>query len=711
MNRYLSFLSIGALALPALAFVAFTVPVHCSAADLVLFDFEGGFDFSKVPASDVKVSQSKTEAGSALRVDSGHRVDWPGITLVAPGGTWDLSKCDYIALNVRNVGTNDVQVNCRVDNSGADGVNNCNTGNIALKPGESGVLQVSFSRKPQGIPGIKLFGMRGYPTQQADTTHTIDPAKVTQLVVFVGKPTADHSFEIDNVRAGGSYTPPPADKVTAETFFPFIDTFGQYIHREWPGKTHSVAEMAERATEEAKDLAEHPRPATWDKWGGYAKGPTLKATGFFRTEKYEGKWWLVDPDGKLFWAHGMDCVRSGDYTPTDDRKTWFQDFPGDKPEFQEFWGVQGHVVNGYYAGKQPKVFNFTNANLKRKYGDSWRDLSAQQAHRRLASWGMNTIANWSDQNVYLLRQTPYTVAAGTGGKSIAGSTGYWGQFRDVFDPGFKEATQRRMAQEVGKSAGDPWCLGYFVDNELSWGDDTSLALAALQSPADQAAKIVFVNDLKAKYDTIDKLNAVWGTTYASWEGLLESRAAPDKKKAGDDLRAFYSKLAETYFRIVRDCVKEVAPNNLYLGCRFAWTNNAAAQAAAKYCDVVSYNLYRRSVADLDFAGLGDVPRIIGEFHFGALDRGMFHTGLVKVKDQAERADAYRSYMRGALLNPTFVGTGWFKYQDEPTTGRGLDGENYQIGFVDCCDTPYPETIAASREVGANMYEVRLGLVK
>ena len=96
----------------------------------------------------------------------------------------------------------------------------------------------------------------------------------------------------------------------------------------------------------------------------------------------------------------------------------------------------------------------------------------------------------------------------------------------------------------------------------------------------------------------------------------------------------------------------------------------------------------RRLADLDFAGLGDVPRIIGEFHFGALDRGMFHAGLVKVKDQAERADVYRSYMRGALLNPTFVGTGWFKYQDEPTTGRGLDGENYQISFVDCCDTPY-----------------------
>ena len=34
----------------------------------------------------------------------------------------------------------------------------------------------------------------------------------------------------------------------------------------------------------------------------------------------------------------------------------------------------------------------------------------------------------------------------------------------------------------------------------------------------------------------------------------------------------------------------------------------------------------------------------------------------------------------------------------------LDGENYQIGFVDAADTPYAETIKAAREIGAKMYE-------
>jgi hypothetical protein len=56
-----------------------------------------------------------------------------------------------------------------------------------------------------------------------------------------------------------------------------------------------------------------------------------------------------------------------------------------------------------------------------------------------------------------------------------------------------------------------------------------------------------------------------------------------------------------------------------------------------------------------------------------------------------------------LHHPQIVGTHWFQYQDEPTTGRSYDGENYQIGFVDVADTPYAETIAASRRIGASLY--------
>ena len=180
-----------------------------------------------------------------------------------------------------------------------------------------------------------------------------------------------------------------------------------------------------------------------------------------------------------------------------------------------------------------------------------------------------------------------------------------------------------------------------------------------------------------------------------------------------DLHEFDLIIADLYYQICRDELKAVAPGKLYRGSsldfhyypderQFEWV----IYSAAKYCDVISFNRYRFSAADLKLPDDIDKPVIIGEFHFGALDRGLPHTGLRSVKDQEQRAEAYISYVEGALRNPCIVGVHWFQYSDQAYTGR-FDGENYQIGFVDICDYPYWETIAASREVGYKLYQIRI----
>ena len=676
-----------------------------SPADQVLFDFTRSFDASKIAATDAKAAASAPGAKAGLRVATGHSATWPGITLSAPGGQWDLTAYSCVTLALSNPGTNSVTVYCRVDNTGADGTDHCLTHSMALRPGQKGNLSVPLKRTGDDTLGGKLFGMRGYPVGSGGTG-TIDPSRITQLVIFVCEPRADHLFDIRDIRATGTYQPPTAWIKDADQFFPFIDAFGQYRHKDWPGKVKSVADLKARREAEAKELTRRPGPKNWDKFGGWAAGPRLPATGFFRAEKVKGKWWLVDPEGRLFFSHGIDCVRMLDTTPIEERASWFADFPGDQPEFAAFRS-HGYALKGHYAGRSPECFCFAGANLARKYGSDWGQAYPQVIHKRLRSWGLNTIANWSDGATYRLRLTPYTDTIGSGNaKQIEGSEGYWGKFPDVFDPSFADGLRGSMAGKRNDSAGDPWCIGYFSDNEMSWGDDVSLALGALNSPAEQVAKQIFVADLKATYGDIEKLNQAWGTRHATWEALLQSREMPDKSKAKQDLAAFYTHTAEQYFRTVREVLKAVAPNQLYLGCRFAGANARAAAAAAKYCDVVSYNLYQRDVADFQFDGGADVPLIIGEFHFGALDRGMFHTGLVPTASQQARAEAYKQYVLGALHHPQFVGCHWFQYCDEPTTGRVYDEENYQIGFVDIADTPYAETIAASREVGERLYGKR-----
>ena len=80
------------------------------------------------------------------------------------------------------------------------------------------------------------------------------------------------------------------------------------------------------------------------------------------------------------------------------------------------------------------------------------------------------------------------------------------------------------------------------------------------------------------------------------------------------------------------------------------------------------------------------PALIGEFHFGSVDRGLFWEGLVGVGRESERGPAYARYVRGVADNPDFVGAHWFQYLDEPLTGRTLDGENAHIGFVTVADS-------------------------
>ncbi|MCC7374912.1 MAG: beta-galactosidase [Verrucomicrobiales bacterium] len=655
---------------------------------------------------DTRVEWIGEPTSRRVRVQTGTNEPWPGITIQAQGGPWDLRSNAWVVVRLRNAGPKDAKVFCRVDNPGADGEHFCVTADVTLAAGASGALRVPLSHQGIGTLDGRLFGLRGYPAAPRKD-RTLDPSRINQVLLFQAHPTEPAVFEVERIDAEGAYVPPTAWVSDADPYLPFIDILGQYRHRDWPGKTPSVEALAKQRAEEERALAARPGPPNWSRYGGWSGGPRLKATGFFRVTKHQDRWWLVDPEGYLFWSHGVDCVMMLDFTPVEGREDWYQDFPGALPEFARYTVENAFCLKGHYAGKRPRSFSFAGANLARKYGTQWSSVVPDVIHRRLRSWGMNTIGNWSSDQVTRRRRTAYTDAVQSENlPMIEGSEGYWGKFPDVYSAKFAQGVARAAQSKRGGSAGDPWCLGYFSDNEMSWGDDVSLAEAALRSPPEQPAKQAFIADLRSKYREIASLNQKWGTTHVDWEAVAASRVLPPRDRAREDLEAFYTRTAETYFRTVRDALREVAPGQLYLGCRFAWANARAAAAAAKYCDVVSYNLYQRGIRDFDFNGGADVPLIVGEFHFGALDRGMFHTGLVPVPDQASRAEAYRAYVMGALEHPQFVGTHWFQWQDEPVTGRVYDEENYQIGLIDVADTPYAETIEAVRSVGERLYEIR-----
>ncbi len=643
--------------------------------------------------------------GDSLVVTTGLENRWPGIVLQ---GHWNLAPNSEMLLVLTNLDDSPLTLHCRLDSPRpSDDMRNTSTTDVTLAPKETKRWRYRLPAKMPDALKDKFFGMRGNPfTMQPIQNSTFDPTEISQLILFMNQSGKECHWNVSLISAEPTEASDLAS-IPADEFFPMIDKYGQFKHRDWPGKIHGDDDLKKAFEAEQTDLAANPSPKDRNRYGGWTAGPKLKATGHFRTEKLDSKWWLVDPEGRLFWSHGTDCVITGNaVTPITDREFYYAELPPREGAFASCYGTGNWAPHNYYEGRGVyQTFDFSKANIIRKYGENWAETYNDLVHRRLRSWGMNTIANWSSPQFYRMQRTPYTETLHVDAQPIRGSEGYWGKFVDPFDPRFRE-TIKASAERAAKTSGtDPWCIGYFVQNEISWGDETSLAFAALMSPADQPAKAAVTDRLKEKYGDIEKLNAVWQSKYANWDDLRLSTAKPNEKLARDDLLDGYRLIAGQYFRVIKEELKAACPDKLYLGCRFAWGNSVATVEAAKYCDVISFNKYQYDLGDFSLPEGIDKPCVIGEFHFGALDRGMFHTGLCPVESQESRARAYQKYVTSALKNPYLVGTHWFQYMDQATTGRG-DGENYQIGLLTSCDSPYPETIEAVRNIGKIMYALR-----
>ncbi|MEM1109502.1 MAG: beta-agarase [Planctomycetota bacterium] len=673
-----------------------------SAESIPLIKFDADFSTEGVAGENTAVSLSQ-ENETLKAVWPAAQNGYPGITLRAPGGAWDLSSWRWIRLDVENKGPRKITLGLRADNPGADDDAKLRMHVILdVHAGQKQTISLPIYSTDWALDrSAKLVGMRDTPGQSK-----IDPSKVVKVILFSVRPYHDESLILSNLRAEEKV------KVLAMSeFLPFIDKFGQYVHAEWDGKARSDQDLIAQIESEAQDLASNPGPANVNKYGGWLDGPQLEATGHFRTTKHKDKWWLVDPDGRLFWSNGPDCidVRFGGYTGVEHREDYFAWLPpreGD-PYSQHYIENAGWAPHGFYSDKLPfMMYDFHNANLQRKYGEKWRESFAELAHQRIRSWGMNTIAAWGDPLIYRQQKTAYTTHVWiTGTRPIEGSTGYWGQFPDVFDPGFREAARESIA-EYQQERTDPWNIGYYIDNEMSWGNTTELAVAALTSPSDQAAKLALIDDLKINHRNIEALNAAWGSDYTSWDDMVRRQdAPPDLDRARADLEPFYQKLCETYFRTVKEELKALAPDKLYLGVRFAWRNDVAVRASAKYCDVVSFNAYQGTIGDLKLPEGIDRPLMIGEFTFSAADARGFGGLMISATNQAHRGERFAEYIRSGLENPQIVGAHWFQYIDQSPAGRP-DGENWNVGIVSLTDYPHYGLVEGMRDIGYRMYEVR-----
>jgi hypothetical protein len=440
---------------------------------------------------------------------------------------------------------------------------------------------------------------------------------------------------------------------------PLVDEFGQWILDDWPGKAHSLQELKTDWEEEAKQLA--PGSSTLCTFGGYL-GTKAQATRFFRVEEQEGKWWFVDPDGHLFLSLGVDVIRPEMLTRVADRTQFFRELPPADLLPQRAMEDSGA--------------SFFTWNLARRFGESWRSPWVAFTLRRMDDWGLNTVANWSDPELWRTARKPYVVPL----ERWTTQTSYLG-LPDVYAEEFAQNADSAARRQCQPRQNDPWLLGYFLANEPPFPQKELQTVDLILSGPDTA------------------------TRRRLQEWLTTSDTPQRRKKFIED--AF-----DRYIQVTSQAVKKHDPNHLNLGMRSGGRPTEAELRVSRAFDVYSVNVYDYRLSPdrmKQITALSGKPVLIGEFHFGVPERGLA-ASLVQVKSQKERGIAYRSYVEQGFAMPGLIGTHWFQWADQPATGR-YDGENYNIGLVDVTDRPYTNLVQAMQTTHARLKEVHSGHVE
>ncbi|MEI7730720.1 MAG: hypothetical protein WCO56_14195 [Verrucomicrobiota bacterium] len=443
--------------------------------------------------------------------------------------------------------------------------------------------------------------------------------------------------------------------------------------------TFEVQEVATRP------LIGHPPIPRWLSREGKTMAP---GTGFFRTMEADGRWWLLDPEGKPFFDVGTDHI-----------------------------SYRGHWCEK--LGYAPY-----HRNVVAKYGNeaAWSSNTLE----RLTSWGFNTLPAGHSASLRH-RGLPHILFASFGSsfarREYLCEPIHWTGFPDVFSPrweGHCRLVAKRMAQE---SAGDPWCIGTFLDNELEWyGKQESLVDEVFQcAPKTEGKKALFAW-LTQRFGTLAGVNRELGTRYADEAGFLNSTNVPKASATLTLVRdEFLAVIAERYFSVPCQALRQADPDHLIMGCRFAGrTPKPVLAAAGKYNDIFTFNTYPR--VDFENVWLPDgtggvvdrVPRELSEFYatvrrpiiitewsFPALDSGLpcQHGAGMRVDTQTQKAACYRIFANAMADLPYIIGQHYFMWADEPALGISSGfPEDSNYGLVNEQDVPYDAFVRVVTDV-------------
>jgi hypothetical protein len=680
------------------------INVHATDADVVTsFEDDASLNLVAVTGGNVsRVKQHATDGDHALRVElNANPQGWPNIQLRLGGDAVPANWSAYVGIMFDMHFAKGPIQSCivRVE---AEHDGQTDKGTFRLSPTDESPDQFTlrFDRpKDMEAEALRLLngieGVKMPPSQQADLPHR---ENVTVFQIYVSRPQERCELYIDNIRLVRRFeTDVPTENI--------IDPFGQLALLDWPGKVHSVDDMhaLDRREQQWLDSAA-PLEEQRDAYDGLIHPDhQYEATGFFRLQQVGDTWWMITPEGNLYFHNALCNIEpTAAPTLTTGREALYQWLP-DKDD--PLTAAVAHPVHG----SNPGMMNFDIANLIRRYGDDYMAKWQQRALRRYQVWAFTGVHNWNRSPAWCDAQgkslTPYSVTWYPQDAAPMLTQGVRGGIPDVFDPAYAADIDQHIRTQSQGLGDDPLLVGHFFGAEQDW---VGLSRAFPRLPTDTACAKRLRQFLRIRYaDSIEELRAAWGNPAATFDDLHpDDSAGPGMNR---DMLAFLEIFADRFYRLCAEAIRRYNPNHLVLAERAHPTNfmDEVVRAMGRYCDAVSFDMY----GDEPYAKCDRVyqltgkPMLVSEMGFRARDRGLA-SSLYTVATQADRAEGYKRYMQAVLDKPYFVGSLLFCYKDQMFTAAPF-GEAYNYGMVTIAETPHTEYVQAITEVNRGIYQHRL----
>ena len=398
--------------------------------------------------------------------------------------------------------------------------------------------------------------------------------------------------------------------------------------------------------------------------------------GFFRVGRsVNGRWWLVDPEGRPFYFRGAVAINRA--------------------------GTQG--------GRRAKPGAYAEA-VDARYG--WPvspDRFVTETFARLEAWGFNALGAWTTEEFHE-RGVPYTEILEfykhvDGAPVLAGT-----KVPDVYSDRWAKIIDAKARQICASRRDSRMLVGYFTSNEIGFGElmdydkqpipsdtpvkskEIGLLQRCLGGDADAAATREAWAFVTRRHGSTAAAARAWKLPQLTPQALAKlTEAGQAVFSAGflEDNRAWTLQTAERYFRMASEAIRRHDSNHLILGSRWGAPPSAAMlQAEARHVDVISANNYRKEFyerIDIYHRATGK-PVLIADSDYVQPDPS-------RTPEQHKAAAGQVALLRLAT-HPGVVGYGWYRWV-----------QNSQYGLVNTKDEPHAVNIAALAQANRRMEAV------